>query len=57
MLATVFMWVPAHGGIEGNGRADFEARQATLGIMVYTWNSVSLINQRLAHLSRILKIP
>jgi hypothetical protein len=33
-----FMWVPAHVGIE---RADFEARQATLGNMVYNAQSVA----------------
>jgi ribonuclease HI len=30
-----FMWVPAHVGIAVNERANFEARQATLGNMVY----------------------
>jgi ribonuclease HI len=30
-----FMWVPAHVRIARNERADFEARQATLGNMVH----------------------
>jgi hypothetical protein len=30
-----FIWVPAHDGIVGNERADFVARQATSGNMVY----------------------
>jgi ribonuclease HI len=29
------MWLPAHVEIAGNEKADFEARQATLGNMVY----------------------
>jgi hypothetical protein len=33
-----FMLVPAHVGIAGNERADFKARQATLGNMVYKHN-------------------
>jgi ribonuclease HI len=36
-----FMWVPAHVGIAGNKRADYEARQATLGNMVYNARSVA----------------
>jgi hypothetical protein len=35
------MWVPAHFGIAGNERADFEARQAILGNMVYNAQSVA----------------
>jgi hypothetical protein len=35
------MWVPAHVGIAGNERVDFEARQATLGNMVYNAQSVA----------------
>jgi hypothetical protein len=35
------MWVPAHVGIAVNERADFEARQATLGNMVYNAQSVA----------------
>jgi hypothetical protein len=35
------MWVPAHIGIAGNEMADFEARQATLGSMVYNAQSVA----------------
>jgi ribonuclease HI len=36
-----FMWVPAHVGIAGNERADFEMRQATLSNMVYNAQSVA----------------
>jgi ribonuclease HI len=36
-----FMWVPVHVGIAGNEKADFEARQATLGNMVYNVQSVT----------------
>jgi hypothetical protein len=36
-----FMWVLAHVRIAGNERADFEARQATLGKMVYNAQSVA----------------
>jgi ribonuclease HI len=36
-----FMWVPTHVEIAGNERADFEARQATLGNMVYNAQSVA----------------
>jgi hypothetical protein len=48
----VFMWVPAHVGIAGNVRAGFEARQATLGNMVYNAQSVArnflpVANQRM----------
>jgi uncharacterized protein YmfQ (DUF2313 family) len=32
---------PAHVGFAGNERADFEARQATLGNMVYNAQSVA----------------
>jgi hypothetical protein len=35
------MSVPAHVGIAGNERADFEARQATFGNMVYDAQSVA----------------
>jgi hypothetical protein len=35
------MWVPAHVGIAGNERADFEPSQATLGNMVYNAQSVA----------------
>jgi hypothetical protein len=36
-----FIWVLANVGIAGNERADFEARQATLGNMVYNAQSVA----------------
>jgi ribonuclease HI len=36
-----FMWVPTHVGIAGTERVDFEARQATLGNMVYNAQSVA----------------
>jgi ribonuclease HI len=39
-LFVSFMWVPAHVGIAGNERADFEVRQATLENMVYNAQSV-----------------
>jgi hypothetical protein len=35
------MWVPAHVGIAGNEWADYEARQSTLGNMVYNARSVA----------------
>jgi hypothetical protein len=35
------MWVPAHVRIARNEKADFEARQATLGNMVYNAQSVA----------------
>jgi hypothetical protein len=35
------MWVLAHVGIAGNEGVDFEARQATLGNMVYNAQSVA----------------
>jgi hypothetical protein len=35
------MWVPAHDGIAGNERVDYEARHATLGNMVYNARSVA----------------
>jgi ribonuclease HI len=35
------MWVPAHVGIAGNEKADFEARQVTSGNMVYNAQSVA----------------
>jgi hypothetical protein len=35
------MWVTAHVGIAGNKKAEFEARQATLGNMVYNTQSVA----------------
>jgi uncharacterized protein YmfQ (DUF2313 family) len=35
------MWVPAHVGIAGNERANFEATQDTLGNMVYSAQSVA----------------
>jgi hypothetical protein len=35
------VWVPAHVGIAGNERVDFEARQATLSNMVYNEQSVA----------------
>jgi hypothetical protein len=35
------MWVPAHIGIAGNERPDFEAKQVTLGNMVYNAESVA----------------
>jgi ribonuclease HI len=34
------MWVTAHAGIAENKRADFEAKQATLGNLVYNAQSV-----------------
>jgi hypothetical protein len=36
-----FMWVPAHVGNAGNERVDFEAIQATFGIMVYNTQSIA----------------
>jgi ribonuclease HI len=36
-----YMWVPAHVGIAGNEKADFEARQASLGNLVYNAQSVA----------------
>jgi uncharacterized protein (DUF342 family) len=35
------MWAQAHGGIAGNERADFEAKQAISGNMVYNAQSVA----------------
>jgi hypothetical protein len=35
------MWLPEHVGIARSEKADFEARQATLGNMVYNAQSVS----------------
>jgi hypothetical protein len=39
--ASVFTAVLAHVGIAGNEKADYEARQATLGNMVYNARSVA----------------